>query len=188
MFGPDSVPVVGVMPGVTCERYLHPFPVYWGPQYVGPVVAYVFPIPHSPFSCKTYPVGHSLFTTVELVHVEQFDESLGTGKYPVILTLCEARVGNVGINYSPTDKIIIEPANGAEATPVFGSFGTLSEVKIISTGTGFTEKPKIYIESETGYNSEIIPILCVTRVGENEIKDPTYQDKIISVIDCVGKV
>jgi len=114
--------------------------------------------------------------------------TLGTGKYPVILTLCEARVGNVGINYSPTDKIIIEPANGAEATPVFGSFGTLSEVKIISTGTGFTEKPKIYIESETGYNSEIIPILCVTRVGENEIKDPTYQDKIISVIDCVGKV
>jgi hypothetical protein len=43
---------------------------------------YVFPVPHNPFSCKTYPVGHILFTTVELVDVEQFDESFGIGKYP----------------------------------------------------------------------------------------------------------
>ena len=38
MFGPDSVPVAGVTPGVTCVWYLQFFPVYCGPQYVGPVV------------------------------------------------------------------------------------------------------------------------------------------------------
>lgn len=114
--------------------------------------------------------------------------TLGPGKYPVMLTLCDVAISNSGINYSPTDKIIIEPSNGAEATPIFGAFGTLSEIKIISTGIGFTERPRIYIESETGYNANIIPILCAQRVGENEIKDPTYQDKIISVVDCVGKI
>jgi len=114
--------------------------------------------------------------------------TLGTGKYPVILTLCDTKIKTAGINYSPTDTIVIEPSNGAEATPVFGSFGTLSEVKIVSVGIGFTERPKIYVQSETGYNAEIVPVLCVSRVSENELKDPTYQDKIISVIDCVGKV
>lgn len=114
--------------------------------------------------------------------------TLDSGKYPVILTLCDATISNTGINYSPTDKIIIEPSNGAEAIPVFGAFGTLSEVKIISAGIGFTERPRMYIQSETGYNANIVPVLCVKRVSENEMRDPTYQDKIISVVDCVGKV
>jgi len=43
---------------------------------------YVFSVPHSPFAFKVYPVGQIFFTTVELVDVEQFDESLGIEKYP----------------------------------------------------------------------------------------------------------
>lgn len=82
MFGPDSVPVAGVIPGVTCVWYLQFFPVYCGPQYVGPVVVYVFPVPQSPFVRSVYPVGHVFLTTVELVDVEQLEESVGIGKYP----------------------------------------------------------------------------------------------------------
>ena len=56
--------------------------MYCVPQYVGPVVTYVFPVPQSPFDWSVYPVGHVLATTVELVDVAQLDESPGMGKYP----------------------------------------------------------------------------------------------------------
>jgi hypothetical protein len=60
MFGPDSIPVATVIPGVNCSWYMQFFPVYCGPQYVGPVVVYVFPVPHRPFACKVVPLGHVL--------------------------------------------------------------------------------------------------------------------------------
>jgi hypothetical protein len=111
-----------------------------------------------------------------------------TGEYPVILYLCEIRIKNSGVNYSPEDKIIIEPNNNTIAQPIFGPFGVLQKVKILSYGSGFTERPRIYIESETGYNAELIPVFCIDRVGKDEIKEPSIQDKLISVVDCVGKI
>ena len=56
--------------------------MYCGPQYVGPDVTYVFPVPHRPFAPSVYPVGHVFVTTVELVDVAQLEESPGMGKYP----------------------------------------------------------------------------------------------------------
>ena len=56
--------------------------MYCGPQYVGPVVTYVFPVPQSPFERSVYPDGHAFLTIVELVDVAQLDESPGMGKYP----------------------------------------------------------------------------------------------------------
>ena len=83
IFGPDSVPVAGVIPGVTCAICLQFLPVYCGPQYVGPVVTYVFPVPQRPLDCSVYPDGHVFLTIVELVDVAQLEESPGMGKYPV---------------------------------------------------------------------------------------------------------
>lgn len=114
--------------------------------------------------------------------------TLDQGQYPVILYLCGLEIANAGFDYSEEDKIIIEPSNGASAVATFGAFGTLESVKIISGGEGFTEVPEIYIETETGYNARLTPIFCIDRVSENKIKEPGIQDKIISVIDCVGKV
>jgi hypothetical protein len=89
-----------------------------------------------------------------------------------------------------TDKIIISPDNGAVLEPVYGAFGSLEDVKIISSGIGFTEPPNIYIESETGYNAKILPVFCVNRVGDVPEADAVVApgEKIIQVIDCVGKV
>ena len=114
--------------------------------------------------------------------------TLDKGQYPVILYLCGLEIANTGFNYSEEDKIIIEPSNGASAVARFGAFGTLESVKIISEGEGFTEVPDIYIESETGYNAKLTPKFCIDRVSEDRIKEPGVQDKIISVIDCVGKI
>jgi hypothetical protein len=114
--------------------------------------------------------------------------NLNDGKYPVILYLCGLEIDNAGFNYSEGDKIVIEPSKGASATPKFGAFGTLESVKITSQGEGFKEVPNIYIESETGFNAKLLPRFCIDRVSADVVKEPGIQDKIVSVIDCVGKV
>ena len=114
--------------------------------------------------------------------------SKNIGQYPVILYLCDAVIKNPGVGYKNGDKIVIEPSYGAEMIPSFNDLGQLTSVKVVSGGEGIKERPTIYIESETGFNAEIIPRFCIDRVGVDEIKNPTTQDKIISVVDCVGKI
>ena len=60
-------------------------------------------------------------------------------------------------------------------------------VKVTEQGEGFTEFPRLYIRSETGYNAQLRPKLCIDRVGSDDLKQPTTQDKVVKVIDCVGK-
>ena len=105
------------------------------------------------------------------------------------MQLCELYILNAGINYSKGDKVIVTPNNGVEVEPVFGPFGRLENLKIINRGSFFTERPQITIQSSTGYNAEIVPILCVNRIGDldsDKIILPS-EDNIIKVIDCVGK-
>ena len=113
-----------------------------------------------------------------------------SGQYNVVLKICNTVIVSAGINYSSNDEIIVEPANGAVLTPQFGVAGELLKINILDSGSGFEEMPRIYIRSETGYNAEILPLLCVNRIGnisENEYSIP-FGEKIIKVVDCVGKV
>jgi hypothetical protein len=114
--------------------------------------------------------------------------SLSTGSYPVILYLCDVIIQESGINYSEGDKIVIEPDIGAIAEPKFDSQGRVTSIKVTESGEGFTEYPQLYIQSDTGYNAVLRPRLCIDRVGDDKLKEPTTQDKIVTVIDCVGKV
>ena len=111
-----------------------------------------------------------------------------TNQYPVILYVCDAIIKNPGVGYQPGDKIIVEPNYGVELEPTFNELGQLTSVKVISGGEGIKENPIIYIQSETGFNAEILLRFCIDRIGSDQIKEPTVQDKIISVVDCVGKV
>ena len=113
---------------------------------------------------------------------------LSNSKYPVILYICGVFISNGGIGYKEGDKIIIEPSMGAQLEPVFSRTGVLTDVKIISGGEGFKEQPDIYIESETGFNAVIAPRFCIDRIGDDDMKQPDYQDSLVSVIDCVGSV
>jgi hypothetical protein len=111
------------------------------------------------------------------------------GEYDIVLSICRVEINSTGVNYSPEDTIVVEPDNGAILEPVFGPFGSIIDVNIANPGIGFTVRPNIYIKTETGYNAELIPILCVNRKGdipEEEYKLP-FGEKIIKVIDCVGK-
>jgi hypothetical protein len=113
-----------------------------------------------------------------------------SGQYNVVLKICNTVIVSAGINYSPNDEIIVEPANGAVLKPQFGSAGELLKINILDSGSGFEEMPRIYIRSETGYNAEILPLLCVNRIGDVPESDYSipFGEKIIKVVDCVGKV
>jgi len=120
------------------------------------------------------------FTTPDLVDVEQPPGDI----YSIIMYLCEIVVIDPGFGYTPGDKVIIEPSRGAVAEAVIDRYGRVTEVKVIETGEGFKELPRIYIQSETGYNAELRAKLCVDRVGDKTPDD----DRIINVVDCVGLV
>jgi len=111
----------------------------------------------------------------------------GLGSYPVILYLCDIIIQESGINYSPGDEVVITPDIGAVVEPKFDSQGRVISVKVTESGEGFTEYPQIYIQSETGYNAVLRPKLCIDRIGVDQLKEPTFQDQIVTVIDCVGK-
>ena len=111
---------------------------------------------------------------------------------PVISTICNFFIKDGGFGYSKTDKIVVKPSNGAELEPQFNSYGRLIDIKIKNGGSGFTEVPEIYIESSTGFNAEIVPVLCVNRFGNSTAAQDKellkkYDGKLISVVDCVGK-
>ena len=113
--------------------------------------------------------------------------SSSNGQYPVVLELEEIYIKSSGIDYSPNDKIVIEPDLGAVLEPMFDSNGSLMKVNILKTAEGYTEMPLIYIETDTGYNAELLPVFKVNRVGDNPNLLAQLGEKVISVIDCVGK-
>ena len=109
--------------------------------------------------------------------------------YPVILELNEIFIQNPGTGYQPDDPIIIEPSNGAEFKPVYTETGALEKIEVISSGIGFIDRPEIFIQSDTGFNAQLIPILNVKRIGdltEEEQNNEVFQNGVIEVIDCVG--
>lgn len=115
------------------------------------------------------------------------DQPSQDGAYPVILYLCDIIIKNPGFGYSKGDKVVIEPNYGATAEAEFDNLGRVKSIQITESGEGFTTMPKIFIESETGYNAVLLPKLCIDRIGEDEEVE-VGPENVIQVIDCVGKV
>jgi len=109
------------------------------------------------------------------------------GTYPVVLTIKDVVITNPGVAYTNTDTINITPDNGAVLNPVFGNNGQLINVDIIKPGIGFTDFPRITINSNTGFNAQITPVFGVLRVSEVEEDVIPPGTSIINVIDCVGR-
>ena len=112
-----------------------------------------------------------------------------TGTYPAILILTDLIIENSGVNYQDGDEIVIEPSNGAVAVPQFGDLGELIDIQLTSTGSGFIQRPIVFVKSTTGFNSVIIPKFSIDRLGEDDLDklSPDSRDSVISVVDCVGK-
>jgi hypothetical protein len=109
--------------------------------------------------------------------------------YTACVTLDEVLITNTGINYNSTDEIVITPDIGAELKPLFDPYGRLIKVKVLNRGRCLQERPILTIPSETGVNAQLFPILSSETVTKEELQTRGYDPgKLVSVIDCVGKV
>ena len=81
-------------------------------------------------------------------------------------------------------EVVIDPDMGAEAELVVDKFGRISDVIITKPGEGFQVLPLITVESLTGQKAELLAKLCIDRVRDISLVD---QEKVIQVVDCVGK-
>ena len=116
------------------------------------------------------------------------DPCLPNNTYPVIVCLDEIVIENPGFGFDCCkDTVKIEPSNGAKAEIVECRDGQLIRIKVIDCGAGFTELPEISINTETGFNTILKPIMKFHRPehGGTTFSDGT---PVIQVVDCVGKV
>lgn len=142
---------------------------------------------------QTVPIG---ITTAGNITTPEYDSTQNTGSqpgssgsYPVVLTIKDVVVTNPGVAYSSRDSIKITPDNGSVLTPIINDNGQLTGVNIVNPGIGFTDFPKIVLQSTTGVNARITPVFGVIRVGDLKEEDdliPTGTP-IINVVDCVGR-
>lgn len=113
---------------------------------------------------------------------------ISTGPYGAVVEIDDTDIRDTGIYYDANDKIKIIPDNGAKLKPLFDPFGRLVSIKILNKGRPVTSRPKIIIESKTGINAEIFPILRVKRYGDIDLTTQKVKpNELVIVIDCVGK-
>ena len=108
------------------------------------------------------------------------------GSYEVNLILEDIIIVDAGFNYTDRDELIIEPKNGAEASVELDQVGRVLETSVTNGGEGFTDIPRIYIKSETGYNVKLIPKFRIDRM-KTEVSEPEVNDKVMVVIDCTSR-
>ena len=117
-------------------------------------------------------------------------ETVGT-PYNVSLCLESIEVLDGGFGYNPDDEIIITPDNGTVAKLVVDEDGAVQRINIEKSGCGFIDLPEIRTNSPTGFNATFAPVLKVYRTPPGTTPQPvtpTITDRVISVIDCVGKI
>ena len=115
-------------------------------------------------------------------------------KYGVVLFLSGIEIIDAGINYTDVlDTIELSPKNGSELSFRTGPFGKIDKVNIKSSGSGFQVFPEVIINSQTGFNANIVPIFGIKRIGEGNAFDLALEQidrgiPIINVVDCTSRI
>ena len=126
---------------------------------------------------------------VERTAVNRTSPTSNTGEYPVVLTIDSINVVDGGFNYDCSkDTVVVEPNNGAKLSiGRCDSLGGIITINVDDGGSGFTDDPKIYIQSDTGYNIKLVPTFKIIRVDQDPDAPVVSPADTIQVIDCVGK-
>ena len=88
-----------------------------------------------------------------------------------------------GFGYRDDDELIIPGAAGE----LIVRNGSIIGVKITNPGIGFTTLPEIRINTKTGFNADLKPVLRFIDVNDSGFVVP-LGTPTLQVIDCVGKV
>ena len=101
----------------------------------------------------------------------------------VVSTLGNVVVKNGGFGYGDGDTISID---GAEGDLIIQN-GRITGVNITNPGIGFTTLPSIRINTGTGFNADLKPVLRFFNPNDSGFAVP-FGTPTLRVIDCVGKV
>jgi hypothetical protein len=114
----------------------------------------------------------------------------GKNSYPIVAEIESVFIKNPGFGYKDTDTILISNNKGAILDFKVNDSGQVTEVSVVNGGLGFTDVPYIFIESPTGYNFEAVAVFKFTQLSDINLNNvtPPPGAKLISVIDCVGKI
>lgn len=128
--------------------------------------------------------------------------------YPIDVVLENVVILTPGQNYTPGDPIVFippdeesgpepivapeynPPNNGVDAeVGEVGNNGAIKTIIIRNTGKSFTSYPNIRVISNSGFNAKLAPLFSLRRLTPEELERKQQAgERIISVIDCVGKI
>ena len=142
--------------------------------------------PLSSIDSFTPPILQSSGSTVPIAIAPELRKT----SYPVVAEIESVFIKNPGFNYTKNDRITIQGNKGAELDFRVNDAGEVIEVSVVNGGLGFTDVPYIAISSPTGYNFEAVPVFRFTPLADINLNNitPPPGAKLISVVDCVGKV
>ena len=112
------------------------------------------------------------------------------GDYEVISEIGDVYIDDGGFGYQPGDTATVLDCSGnpdaaAKIEITVNQSGTITGAKVISPGTNFTCIPEIILNTDTGYNARLIPVLKFRRAEDIDVPPGT---QVLQVIDCVGRV
>ena len=110
----------------------------------------------------------------------------GIGDSEVISILGGIVISNPGFGYDDGDQLIIDGDNGGSGDLVITN-GAITGVRITNPGIGYTSLPDLSINTRTGYNAVLKPVLRFVNPNDDGFVVP-FGTPTLQVIDCVGKV
>jgi len=110
------------------------------------------------------------------------------GDYEVISEIGDVYIDDGGFGYQPGDTATVLDCSGnpdasAKVEITVDQRGVITNAKVINPGANYTCIPEIIINTDTGYNARLIPVLKFTRA-----EDVPPGTQVLQVIDCVGRV
>ena len=110
----------------------------------------------------------------------------GIGDSEVISILNGVVISNPGFGYDDGDQLLIDGDNGGSGDLVITN-GAITGVRITNPGIGYTSLPDLSINTRTGYNAVLKPVLRFVNPNDDGFVVP-FGTPTLQVIDCVGKV
>ena len=112
------------------------------------------------------------------------------GDYEVISEIDNIYIEDGGFGYQPGDTATVLDCSGnpdasAKINITVDQNGTITGARVITPGTNYTCIPEIILNTDTGYNARLIPLLRFRRAEDIDVPPGTVP---LQVVDCVGKV
>ena len=110
-----------------------------------------------------------------------------SGESSYVTTLSDLVVENAGFGYEPTDTATVVGGVKDAEIELKVMNGRIVGANILNAGFGFTEIPKLRINSDTGALARLSPVLEFTKVNDAAQVADITQDAVVTVIDCITK-